>query len=55
LHCITTYWNIVKYFLNILKKGDFPGGVFKQKMLSRVRRKRLNIPPGCVAAGQKIV
>jgi hypothetical protein len=29
--------------------------VFKQKMLSRVRRKRLNIPPGCVAAGQEMV
>jgi hypothetical protein len=30
-------------------------GLFKQKMVSRERRKRLNIPPGCVAAGVKMV
>ena len=31
------------------------GHLFKQKMLSRVRRKRLNIPPGLLAAGVKMV
>jgi hypothetical protein len=52
--CVKQYQ---KYFQSVckMKKGDFPGGVFKQKMLSRVRRKRLNIPPGLFAAGQKMV
>jgi len=65
LHCITTYWDVVKYFLKktennlaMAKKTSAAAGLghlFKQKMLSRVRRKRLNIPPGLLAAGVKMV
>jgi hypothetical protein len=31
------------------------GHLFKQKMLSRERRKRLNITPGLLAAGENMV
>jgi len=62
LHCITTYWDVVKYFLkkaenNLawLKKFCLPVCLFKRFNLRRERRKRLNTPPGCVAAGQNIV
>ena len=61
LDCITTYWNVVKYFLKYfqsvckMKIAAGLGHLFKQKMLSRVRRKRLNIPPGLLAAGVKMV
>jgi hypothetical protein len=56
LHCITTYWNVVKYFLKktennlaMAKKTSATAGLghlFTQKMLSRVRRKRLNTAAG---------